>query len=243
VDDFPKGIIDIEDIVLYPSFTVEHPEVVLGGDQPLPSIEEELIPQGRAKDAAAHNANLQLVDVARVAAAPIVHTNADKLNNHKIDGNDGLIAVGDISQQPPYAPLVVNNTDDNNNAAGSGDDDNDEDVNDNEDDNKPAAATDALKGNQSDSDKGKQRLQRRGKDNTKKNADYSLLTAARRARREGQCRTLICDGCVFFLSDNLSDAKPIPEEDREEFALGVTLVHYSMNTGIKKFKAKGGAVA
>ncbi len=33
--------------------------------------------------------------------------------------------------------------------------------------------------------------------------------------------------------------KPIPKEDREEFALGVALMHYSMNAGIKKFKEKG----
>ncbi len=38
--------------------------------------------------------------------------------------------------------------------------------------------------------------------------------------------------------DNLSNAKPIPEEDREEFALGAALVHYSMNAGIKKFKQR-----
>jgi hypothetical protein len=62
--------------------------------------------------------------------------------------------------------------------------------------------------------------------------------AARRARRGGHRRALIRDGCVFFSSDDLSDAKPIPEEDREEFALGVALVHYSMNAGIKKFKAE-----
>ena len=64
---------------------------------------------------------------------------------------------------------------------------------------------------------------------------------SRRARRGGQRRPLIHDGCVFFSSDNLSNAKPIPKEDREEFALGVALVHYSMNAGIKKFKEKGEA--
>ena len=76
---------------------------------------------------------------------------------------------------------------------------------------------------------------------TKKYADYSLLMAARRARRGGQRHTLIRNGCVFFSSDDLSNAKPIPEEDREEFALGVALVHYLMNVGIKKFKEKGEA--
>ena len=63
VDEFPEGIIDIEDVVLYPSLAAEHPGVVLGRDQPLPSIEEELVPQGQAEDAAARNANLQPFDV------------------------------------------------------------------------------------------------------------------------------------------------------------------------------------
>ncbi len=80
-----------------------------------------------------------------------------------------------------------------------------------------------------------------GKGHHKKYANYSLLMAARRARRGGQCWALIRDGCVFFSSDNLSNAKPIPEEDREEFTLRAALVHYSMNAGIKKFKAKGKA--
>ena len=46
VDEFPEGIVDVEDVVLYPSLAAEHPGVVLGRDQPLPSIEEELVPQG-----------------------------------------------------------------------------------------------------------------------------------------------------------------------------------------------------
>ncbi len=44
VDKFPEGIVEIKDVVLYPSLAAEHPGVVLGQDQPLPSIEEELIP-------------------------------------------------------------------------------------------------------------------------------------------------------------------------------------------------------
>jgi hypothetical protein len=81
VDEFPEGIVKVEDVILYPSLAVEHPGVVLGGDQPLPSIEEELVPQGRAEDAAARNANLQPFDVAGVAAAPIVHANVDKFHS------------------------------------------------------------------------------------------------------------------------------------------------------------------
>ena len=46
VDKFPEGIVDVEDVVLYPSLAAEHPGVVLGRDQPLPSIKEELVPKG-----------------------------------------------------------------------------------------------------------------------------------------------------------------------------------------------------
>ena len=228
--------------------------MVLGQDQPLPSIKEELVPQGQAEDAAARNANLQPFNVAGMVAVPIVQANADELDNYKIDDDDGIIAVGDIPQQPPHTPLVVNDTDDDNNTAGSGNDDDDDDDKDvdgdkdddnlseqDDEDDEPEAATNALDGSESDSDQVVQRSRRRGKGTSKKYADYSLLMAARRARRGGQRRALIHDGCVFFSSDNLSEAKPVPKEDREEFALGVALVHYSMNAGIKKFKAKGEA--
>jgi hypothetical protein len=134
----------------------------------------------------------------------------------------------------------VNDTDDNL-TAGSDDDDDDDNSSDEDVDKKPAAATDAPERNEPDGDQGVRRLQRRGKGITKKYANYSLLMAARQARRGGQCWALIRNGCVFFSSDDLSNAKLIPEEDREEFALGFALVHYSMNAGIKKFKAKGEA--
>jgi hypothetical protein len=159
----PEGIVNIEDVVLYPSLAS-----ILGQDQPLPSIEEELVPQGRAKNAAARNANLQPFNV------------ADELNNYGIDDNNSIIAAGDIPQQPPHAPLVVNNTDHDHDAAGSGDDDdNDEDVDEdedddnlsdgvNDDDNKPADAINALEGNKSDGNQGAQKLRRKGKGTTKK---------------------------------------------------------------------------
>jgi hypothetical protein len=111
VNKFPEEIVKVKDVVLYPSLAAEHPGVVLGRDQPLPSIEEELLPQGHAKDAVACNTNLRPFDVAGVAAASIVHTNADKFVNYKIDNGNGIIAIGDVPQQPPHVPLVVNNTD------------------------------------------------------------------------------------------------------------------------------------
>jgi hypothetical protein len=46
---------------------------------------------------------------------------------------------------------------------------------------------------------------------------------------------------MFFLAEDLSNAKPIPEDNRLEWALGVALVHYSMKAGIKKFQDRGKA--
>ena len=117
-------IVEVEDIILYPSHAKKHPGVALGLDQPLPLIEEELVSQGRAKDAAARNANLQPLDVTGVGAAlPFVCASMDELDNYKSDDNDNIIAVADIPQQPPHAPFVLNNTNDDNNV-GSDDDSN-----------------------------------------------------------------------------------------------------------------------
>jgi hypothetical protein len=44
---------------------------------------------------------------------------------------------------------------------------------------------------------------------------------------------------MFFLAEDLSNAKPIPEDNRLEWVLGVALVHYSMKAGIKKFQDRG----
>jgi hypothetical protein len=46
---------------------------------------------------------------------------------------------------------------------------------------------------------------------------------------------------MYFLADDLSNAKPIPEDNRLEWALGVALAHYSMKAGIKKFQDRGKA--
>jgi hypothetical protein len=88
--------------------------VVLRRDQPLLSIKEKLVPQGCTKDATAGNANLKQLDAAGVTAALLVmHANTAELGYYKSAENDGIIAVGDITPQPPYAPLFINDTNDN----------------------------------------------------------------------------------------------------------------------------------
>ncbi len=51
VDECPEGIIK-EDVVLYPSYAAEILGIVLAQDQPIPSVEEKIEPQGHAEDAA-----------------------------------------------------------------------------------------------------------------------------------------------------------------------------------------------
>jgi hypothetical protein len=46
---------------------------------------------------------------------------------------------------------------------------------------------------------------------------------------------------MFFLAEDMSNAKPVAKEDREEWALGAALVHISMGAGINKFQERGEA--
>ncbi len=163
VDESPEGIIDVEDVILYPSLAAEHPGVVLGQDQPLPLIKEELVPQGHAEDAAARNANLRPFDGAWHSPIHRHDGGCTKIDDYKIDDNYGIIAVGDIPQQPPHAPLAVDNTDEDSSTGGSGDDDDDKDFDGDEDsenpseqDDEPEAATHALDSSVSDSNQGVQ---------------------------------------------------------------------------------------
>jgi hypothetical protein len=72
---------------------------------------------------------------------------------------------------------------------------------------------------------------------TAKYTDYALMMNARQAKG-GQSQATICNGLMYFLVEDLCNAKPIPEDNRLEWALGVALIHYSMRAGIKKFQDK-----
>jgi hypothetical protein len=70
---------------------------------------------------------------------------------------------------------------------------------------------------------------------------YGLLMHACRAAQGKRQRAIIKDGFVLFSNDVLSDATPIPVEDRDEYALGTILQQYSIGAGLKKFKERGEA--
>jgi hypothetical protein len=158
--------------------------VVLGQDQPFPLIEEELIPQGHAKDAAALNVNLVPFDIAGVEALSIVYANTDKIDNYKNSDNDnGIIAVDDIPQQPHHNPLVVNDTNDNDEGSNGKPADEPNDDDDHYNDDNKERIDDSLEEGDEDAqvdkhepdengNQGVQRLRHKGRDIVKKYANY-----------------------------------------------------------------------
>ena len=70
--------------------------------------------------------------------------------------------------------------------------------------------------------------------------DYSLLSSdvdVKRAKEPSQAT--IKDGVVMFSAGDVSDAKPVPVENRLEYALRVILQQYSIGAGLKKFQEQG----
>jgi hypothetical protein len=91
VDECPEGIVK-EDAILYPSLVAEFPGVTLGRDHPIPTIEEDIMPQGRNKAAAARNANMEPFAAAGVDTPTIIHADINKIDKTD-DNNGGIISV------------------------------------------------------------------------------------------------------------------------------------------------------
>lgn len=234
VDDRQEQLVE-EEAIRYPSLTRKFPGIALDRNLPVPSIEEEYEPQGRAEDAAALNANIAPYAIAGVDGPIIINADDDKIEIHNDndddDDDDGIIAVADI----PH---------DNNMGAHATIDDseegNDEDNDSNDDDSDDEETSVEHKSDDKVSVPGVRRSKRKTKGTATRFAEYGLMMEARRQARKGkECRATIQDGMMFFSGDSLSDAKPIPEEDREEWVLGVALAQYSITAGLKKFKEKG----
>jgi hypothetical protein len=110
VNKYPEGLVE-EDVVLYPSITAELPRVVLERDLPIQTIEDKIEPQGRAKDTTAHNANLELFDIAGVGALTIIHANNDK-SDVISDNDNGILLIVTIPANNNHNPLILPNTSD-----------------------------------------------------------------------------------------------------------------------------------
>jgi hypothetical protein len=114
VDKYLEGIVEKE-VVLYPALTAEIPGMVHDRDQLIPLIEDKIDPQGRAEDAAAQNANIELFNIPGVDAPRIVCTNNDEIN--KIDDDDdNIMSIATIPPAKDPNPLVLPETSDDDNA-------------------------------------------------------------------------------------------------------------------------------
>jgi hypothetical protein len=69
--------------------------VVHNQDQPIPLIEDKIEPQGHAKDATVHNANIEPFNVAGVDALMIIHANNDKIDEID-DNNNDIMSIATI---------------------------------------------------------------------------------------------------------------------------------------------------
>ena len=118
VDDRQANLIE-EEVVRYPSLVREFPGIALDRDLPIPSIEDELEPQGRAEDAAALNANIAPYVAAGVDGPVIIDADDDEIEIiDDDDSDDGTISVADVA---PHNHGVI---------AQAGIDDSDDELND-----------------------------------------------------------------------------------------------------------------
>ncbi len=141
--------------------------------------------------------------------APVLDDNAGDIYG-ALDGADKASVAADTLSDDSDA----NNTDDN----------------DDGDDNNPDDADELARA------AGLCRSSRSMKGSTTRYDQYGLLMHPRREACGGPRWALIRDGFMILLDEDLSDAKPIPVEDRDEYALGVILQQYSIGAGLKKFK-------
>jgi hypothetical protein len=229
-------------VVLYPSLVAEIPGVVLEQDLPILMIEDKIEPQGRAENAAACNANLKPLNVTGVDAPTIICANNDEINVIN-DNNDGILSITTIPANNNHDPLILPNTSDSDTLK-------DKYQCKDEENNKDNLSGNNLDGQEADKpeegltdnqDQGVCRSKCNNKGQKQKYADYGLRILNVRQAKGGQSQATIRKGLMFILAEDQSNAKPIPEEDRLEWTLGVALVHYSMKAGIKNFQDRGGA--
>ncbi len=192
--------------------------------------------QGQAEDKAACNANLEPFNITGVDHTAIIPANVDNIAQFagNLTNADGIMA--DMpNQQTHHDNAIVLNEESNEYDAvnNQGNDYNDEISNHKDDytsDDDGNSLADEGGNNKKEDDTKKlgkgQNLccsHRKTKGKTSGFNDYNFFLVARQAARGEPCQAIIQDGVMLFSDNDLSDAKPLPVEDREEFALGVIL--------------------
>jgi hypothetical protein len=144
--------------------------------------------------------------------------------------------------------LSDNNHNNNNDVKLDYDDSSNNDAND--DDNKDKNANQACaicldnkpsQENNEAEDQGVHQSRHKNRGVTDKYTNYTLLMATHCKEQGSESHAIICNSICFFLDINLSNGKPILEEDRYEYALGAALVNYSIGAGVKQFQEQGEA--
>ncbi len=236
-----------DELVPYPKVAAKNLGVVLGRHQPIPTVEDGFMLQEQAKDKATHNANLEPFDIAGVDPMAIIHANNDKIAKiaNNVNNDDGIMAIADVpNHQTHKDTIILNKESDEDNATNDQDDDNNDKIgdhnNDEISDNIKISLDDKGDNHEEedteDLDEGQNvrcsNCKTKGK--TSQLDYFNLFLVARRVAQGRPRQAIIHDGVMLFSDNNLSDAKPLPMEDSEEFALGVNLQQYSIGTGIKK---------
>jgi hypothetical protein len=193
------------------------------------------------------NANHELFGIVGVEPVAVIHTEDGEIDSDSDSDEDddkGIIAISNVPPPVAQDPLVLSDSSDDE----QNDDDHSDDDSEDDDDDDPSFA-DAVaeqddSGDDEDKEQGDQGVRRSRHKNKGINRlydNYTLMMHGRRKARGGQRRATIRDGVCFFSAEDLSDAKPVPEEDRDEYALGVALITYGIGPGIKKFQEQGEA--
>jgi hypothetical protein len=245
IDKHREGLIE-EDVVLYPTLAAEIPGVTLDRELLVTPIEDKIAPQGRVEDAAAANAGLAPLDRQVLEGAAVIDALPFEIvdaANDDDDNDDGILAVRDIPPPLPiHQPIPVLDDDVPGDVVDmiphpADDPDDLGDPDDVYDDADPANDT----ADPPPIVEGLRRSTRVNRGQTTRYDHYGLLMHACRAAQGKPQRAIIKDGFVLFSYDVLSDATPIPVEDRDEYALGIILQQYSIGAGLKKFKERGEA--
>ena len=137
VNECPEGILEEDNVILYPSIVAELPGIDLEHNTPRPSIEADLIPHGQAEDEAARNANHESFGVVGVEPVAVSHTEDGEIDSDSDeDDNNGIIAINDAPLPEAQDPLVLSDSSDDE----QNDDDHSDDDSKDDDDDEPSFA-------------------------------------------------------------------------------------------------------